>query len=173
MLCMTLLSWAGFPGGSVGKNLPEMQEMGVQSLGQDDPLENLVRTTSISTINVTMTSMKNCWSSCQIFPVCHVPFWNLCSHAEEWQRWLRHSSALKLLRAYEGKDAMGTGKTGEQCGWWLVKVLNFILDIGLLPMDLDLDLDWNLYHRVYWFPSLLTQTGTTTIGSPGSPGWQI
>ena len=59
MLCMTLLAWAGFPGGSVGKNLPEMQEMGVQSLGQDDPLENVVRTASISTIKVTMTSMKN------------------------------------------------------------------------------------------------------------------
>ena len=29
----------GFPGGSVVKNLPVMQEMWVQSLGQEDPLE--------------------------------------------------------------------------------------------------------------------------------------
>jgi len=28
-----------FPGGSVLKNLPAMQEMGVQSLSQEDPLE--------------------------------------------------------------------------------------------------------------------------------------
>ena len=30
---------AGFPGGSAVKNLPVMQEMQVQSLGQEDPLE--------------------------------------------------------------------------------------------------------------------------------------
>ena len=29
----------GFPGGSVVKNLPVMQEMGVPSLSQEDPLE--------------------------------------------------------------------------------------------------------------------------------------
>ena len=29
----------GFAGGSVGKNLPAMQETQVQSLGQEDPLE--------------------------------------------------------------------------------------------------------------------------------------
>ena len=29
----------GFPGGSAVKNLPGMQEMWVQSLDQDDPLE--------------------------------------------------------------------------------------------------------------------------------------
>ena len=29
----------GFPGGSVVKNLPAMQGMQVQSLGQEDPLE--------------------------------------------------------------------------------------------------------------------------------------
>ena len=29
----------GFPGGSVIKNLPVMQEMWVRSLGQEDPLE--------------------------------------------------------------------------------------------------------------------------------------
>ena len=29
----------GFPGGSVVKNLPAMQETRVQSLGQEDPLE--------------------------------------------------------------------------------------------------------------------------------------
>ena len=28
----------GFPGGSVVKNLPAMQEMQIQSLGQEDPL---------------------------------------------------------------------------------------------------------------------------------------
>ena len=29
----------GFPGGSVAKNLPAMQETQVQSLGREDPLE--------------------------------------------------------------------------------------------------------------------------------------
>ena len=29
----------GFPDGSVGKNLPSMQETAVQFLGQEDPLE--------------------------------------------------------------------------------------------------------------------------------------
>ena len=30
----------GFPGGSVVKNQPAIQEIQVQSLGQEDPLEN-------------------------------------------------------------------------------------------------------------------------------------
>ena len=37
-----LFSWRGFPGGEVVKNLPamqEVQEMWVQSLGQENPLE--------------------------------------------------------------------------------------------------------------------------------------
>ena len=40
------------------------------------PGESL-RTTSISTIKVIMTSMKSYWSSCQIFPVYYVPFLEL------------------------------------------------------------------------------------------------
>ena len=32
-------SFLGFPGGSVVKNLPTMQETQVQPLGQEDPLE--------------------------------------------------------------------------------------------------------------------------------------
>ena len=39
------LLW-GFPGGSVVKNLPDKQEMQVQSLGQEDPLENKMATYS-------------------------------------------------------------------------------------------------------------------------------
>ena len=35
-----------FPGGSVVKNLPAMQEMQVQSLGQEDPLEEEMATHS-------------------------------------------------------------------------------------------------------------------------------
>ena len=34
----------GFPGGSVVKNLPAVQEMQVQSLGQEDPLEKEMAT---------------------------------------------------------------------------------------------------------------------------------
>ena len=34
----------GFPGGSAVKNLPAMQEMQVQSLGEEDPLENEMAT---------------------------------------------------------------------------------------------------------------------------------
>ena len=36
----------GFPGGSVVKNLPIMQETQVQSLGQEDPLEKEMATYS-------------------------------------------------------------------------------------------------------------------------------
>ena len=36
----------GFPGGSVVKNLPAMQETQVQSLGQEDPLEKAMATHS-------------------------------------------------------------------------------------------------------------------------------
>ena len=36
----------GFPGGSVVKNLPAMQETWVQSLGQEDPLEEGMATNS-------------------------------------------------------------------------------------------------------------------------------
>ena len=39
----------GFPGGSVLKNLPVMQEMQVQSLGQEDPLEKNRQPTSVLT----------------------------------------------------------------------------------------------------------------------------
>ena len=36
----------GFPGGSLVKNLPAVQEMQVQSLGQEDPLEKEMATHS-------------------------------------------------------------------------------------------------------------------------------
>ena len=36
----------GFPGGSVAKNLPAVQDMRVQSLGRDDPLEKEMATHS-------------------------------------------------------------------------------------------------------------------------------
>ena len=36
----------GFPGGTVAKNLPVLQEMQVQSLGQEDPLEKEIATHS-------------------------------------------------------------------------------------------------------------------------------
>ena len=36
-----------FPGGSVGKNLPAMEETQVQSLGQEDPLEKKRQPTSV------------------------------------------------------------------------------------------------------------------------------
>ena len=36
----------GFPGGSVVKNLPAKEEMWVQSLGQEDPLEQEMATHS-------------------------------------------------------------------------------------------------------------------------------
>ena len=37
----------GFPGGSVAKNLPAMQETWVQSLGQEDPLEKEMESTPV------------------------------------------------------------------------------------------------------------------------------
>ena len=36
----------GFPGGSVGKESPAMQETWVQTLGQEDPLEKEIATHS-------------------------------------------------------------------------------------------------------------------------------
>ena len=41
-----VLSHGGFPGGSVVKNLPAMQETWVQSLGREDPLEKEMATHS-------------------------------------------------------------------------------------------------------------------------------
>ena len=38
ILSLNIFTW-GFPGGSVIKNTPARQEMQVQSLGQEDPLE--------------------------------------------------------------------------------------------------------------------------------------
>ena len=37
---------AGFPDGTIVKNLPTMQETRVQSLGQEDPLEEVMATHS-------------------------------------------------------------------------------------------------------------------------------
>ena len=139
------------------------------------PGESL-RTASIATIKVTMTSMKNYWSSCQIFPVCHVLFWNSCSHAEEWTEMIKTQvlpsscwepmrekipwAQIKLISSVDG----GLWRHGTELhlGHWSSPAYGF-----------DLDLDWNLYHQVYWFPSLPTQIRTTTIGSPGSPRWQL
>ena len=45
LLILSLL-WKGIPGGSVVKILPAMQEMGVQFLGQEDPVEEGVATHS-------------------------------------------------------------------------------------------------------------------------------
>ena len=42
----TSLNMPGFPGGSVVKNLPAMQETRAQSLGLEDPLENETATHS-------------------------------------------------------------------------------------------------------------------------------
>ena len=42
-----LASLVGFPGGSVVKNLPVTEETWVQSLGQEDPLEETVTHSSI------------------------------------------------------------------------------------------------------------------------------
>ena len=43
--CEDTIVW-GFPGDSVVKNLPAMQETQVQSLGQEDPLEEGMATSS-------------------------------------------------------------------------------------------------------------------------------
>ena len=43
---MTYTESTSFPGGSVVKNLPAKQEMWVQSLGQEDPLEKVMATHS-------------------------------------------------------------------------------------------------------------------------------
>ena len=43
---MSISALRDFPGGSVVKNLPVMQETGVQSLGWEDPLEKRMVTHS-------------------------------------------------------------------------------------------------------------------------------
>ena len=45
LLCAVYTFW-GFPGGSVGKESPAMQETWVRSLGQEDPLEKEMATHS-------------------------------------------------------------------------------------------------------------------------------
>ena len=42
----SLLEYEGFPGGSLVKNLPAMQEIQVRSLGGEDPLEKEMATHS-------------------------------------------------------------------------------------------------------------------------------
>ena len=42
---MVYHTW-GFPGGSAVKNLPALQETGIRSLGQEDPLEKEMATCS-------------------------------------------------------------------------------------------------------------------------------
>ena len=46
VICEQLLERTGFPGGSVVKNLPAVQEIQVGSLGQEDPLEEGMATHS-------------------------------------------------------------------------------------------------------------------------------
>ena len=46
MLWFTVVSMLDFPGGSVVKNLPAMQQTQVLSLGQEDPLEKGMATHS-------------------------------------------------------------------------------------------------------------------------------
>ena len=45
-ICISLIIDKGFPGGSVVKNLPAMQETQVQYLGGEDPLEEGMATHS-------------------------------------------------------------------------------------------------------------------------------
>ena len=45
-ICISLIIDKGFPGGSVVKNLPAMQETQVRSLGQEDALEKEMATHS-------------------------------------------------------------------------------------------------------------------------------
>ena len=46
LISVSYIKLRGFPGGSVVKNLPAMQEMKFQSLGREDPLEEEVATHS-------------------------------------------------------------------------------------------------------------------------------
>ena len=46
IIYVQVLFSTGFPGGSVVKNLPAMQEMQARSLGQEDPLEEGMATHS-------------------------------------------------------------------------------------------------------------------------------
>ena len=45
-VCMYVCMYVDFPGGSVGKNLPAMQETQVRSLGREDPLQESMVTHS-------------------------------------------------------------------------------------------------------------------------------
>ena len=119
------------------------------------PGESL-RTASIATIKVTMTSMKNYWSSCQIFPVCHVLFWNSCSHAEEWTEMIKTqvlpSSCWEPMR--------------EKIPWAQIKLISSV-DGGLWRHGTELHLGHCLL-----LPMDLTWTGIYTIKSTGSQVFQ-
>ena len=52
MIKLRIVKWEdnpelGFSGGSVVKNLPARQELQIQSLGQEDPLEKEMQSTSV------------------------------------------------------------------------------------------------------------------------------
>ena len=53
----------GFPGGSVLKNLPAVQETQVRSLGQEDPLEEEVETHSSMEYRVNIFPLGIPWLS--------------------------------------------------------------------------------------------------------------
>ena len=67
MFGVRCISNEGFPGGSVGKNLPIMQEMRVQCLGLEDPLEEGIAThSSILACRITMDRVA--WQNLQLKP---------------------------------------------------------------------------------------------------------
>ena len=78
----------GFPGGSAIKNLPAIQEIRVQSLGQEDPLEKVVTTHS---------SILAWEIPCTEEPGATVP-WGYSSRG--WQR-VRHDQATKQQNTKE------------------------------------------------------------------------
>jgi len=58
-ICLYVLP--GFPGGTVVKNPPAMQEIQVQSLGQEDPLEKKMATHSSVAWKIPWTEEPGGW----------------------------------------------------------------------------------------------------------------
>ena len=58
-ICLYVLQ--GFPGGTVVKNPPAMQEIQVQSLGQEDPLEKKMATHSSIAWKIRWTEEPGGW----------------------------------------------------------------------------------------------------------------
>ena len=128
-------SLLGFPGGTVVKNLPAMQETWVQSLGQEDPLEKEMATHS--SILAWKTLDRGTWWTTAHWVAKSQPQWSTSAQSQQKESLniLRGKTHCNLEFSYESKQRyhwydQKFSKTSkciclEICLIWQKRVLNF------------------------------------------------